>query len=61
MSGVSVGAWTPTDRATWLASRVKQRSYADEVLSRIELLGYRFDVQEYGQLITPANISRCWP
>ncbi|HWR95716.1 MAG TPA: M14 family metallocarboxypeptidase [Arenimonas sp.] len=50
MSGVSVGAWTPTDRATWLGSRVKQRSYADEVLSRIELLGFRFDVVEYGQL-----------
>ncbi len=42
--------WTATDRATWLASRVKQRSYADDVLGRIELLSYRFDVQEYGQL-----------
>mgnify|MGYP003526770511 FL=1 len=46
----SATPWVETDRATWLASRVKQRSYADEVLSRIELLGYRFDVQEYGQL-----------
>ncbi len=42
--------WSAIDRAAWLASRVKQRSYADEVLSRIELLSYRFDVQEYGQL-----------
>ncbi len=42
--------WTPTDRAAWLASQTKKRSYADEVLSRIELLSYRFDVQEYGQL-----------
>jgi Succinylglutamate desuccinylase / Aspartoacylase family len=42
--------WSPADRAAWLASRVKQRSYADEVLSRIELLGNRFDAQEYGRL-----------
>jgi hypothetical protein len=48
--GIVGKAWTTTERAAWLASRVKQRSYADEVLSRIELLGYRFDVQEYGQL-----------
>ncbi len=50
MNGISVEAWTPTERAAWLASRVKQRSFADDVLSRIELLGYRFDVQEYGRL-----------
>jgi hypothetical protein len=42
--------WSAIDRAAWLASRVKQRSFADDVLSRIELLGYRFDVQEYGRL-----------
>ena len=42
--------WSAAERATWLASRVKQRSYADEVLSRIELLGYRFDAQEYDRL-----------
>ena len=42
--------WSAIERATWLASRVKQRSYADEVLNRIELLSYRFDVQEYGKL-----------
>ena len=50
MNGISVEAWSSNERAAWLASRVKQRSYADEVLSRIELLGYRFDVQEYGRL-----------
>lgn len=42
--------WTPTDRATWLASRVKQRSYADDVLSRIDALRVRFDVAQYGQV-----------
>jgi len=52
--------WSPADRAAWLASRVKQRSYADEVLSRIELLGYRFDAQEYGRLDTLVNIFHCW-
>lgn len=48
--GTAGQVWSATERAAWLASRVKQRSYAEEVLSRIELLGYRFDVQEYGQL-----------
>ncbi len=42
--------WSATDRAAWLASRVKQRSYADDVLSRIDALRNRFDVSEYGQI-----------
>lgn len=50
MSGATICAWTPTDRATWLASRVKQRSFADDVLSRIDGLRTRFDVSEYGQI-----------
>ena len=35
---------------TWLASRVKSRSYADEVLRIIDALRERFDVAEYGQI-----------
>lgn len=43
-------AWGSTERAAWLTSRVKQRSYADDVLSRIDSLRSRFDVLEYGEL-----------
>jgi hypothetical protein len=50
MSGVSVGSWTPTDRATWLTSRIKHRSYANDVLTRIDALRAHFDVAQYGQV-----------
>lgn len=46
----NVPTWSPTDRATWLATRVKSRSYADEVLSKIDALRGRFDVAEYAQI-----------
>jgi hypothetical protein len=42
--------WAANDRAAWLASRVKSRSYADEVLSKIDVLRESFDVAEYGQI-----------
>ena len=42
--------WSSAERDAWLASRIKQRSYADDVLSRIEDLRKHFDVLEYGQL-----------
>lgn len=45
--GIPNQPWSATERAAWLASRIKQRSFANEVLSRIELLSYRFDVLEY--------------
>ena len=48
--GASISAWDSDDRAAWLISRVKQRSYADEVLSKIDALRERFDVAEYGQV-----------
>ena len=43
-------AWSFADRAAWLASRLKSRSYADDVLSKIDALRERFDVAEYGQI-----------
>ena len=43
-------AWNKEDRATWLASRVKHRSYTDDVLTRIDALRARFDVAQYGQV-----------
>jgi hypothetical protein len=47
---MSLTHWIPIDCATWLASRVKSRSYADEVLGKIDALRERFDVAEYGQI-----------
>lgn len=48
--GPSISAWDSDGRAAWLASRVKSRSYTDEVLRKIEALRERFDVAEYGQI-----------
>lgn len=42
--------WADSERAAWLDSRVKQRSYADDVLTRIDALRARFDVEQYGQV-----------
>ena len=42
--------WAPTDRAAWLASRIKHRNYADDVLTRIDALRARFDVAQYAQV-----------
>ena len=48
--GPSISAWDSDGRAAWLASRIKHRSYADKVLSKIDALRERFDVVEYGQI-----------
>lgn len=42
--------WGPADVAAWRARVVRQRSYADDVLSAIEPLRQQFDVSEYGAL-----------
>lgn len=42
--------WGPTERAAWLATQKKRRSYADEVLAPIEALRERLDVRTYGRL-----------
>jgi len=42
--------WGAQERATWLATQVKQRSYAQDVLSAIDRLRDDFDVAEYGAL-----------
>jgi len=46
-------AWGPAERAAWLARQKVLRSYAEDVLSRIEPLRTRFDVVEYGRLDYP--------
>ncbi len=42
--------WGTPERAQWRARQQRQRSYADEVLSRVERLRDRFDVVAYGEL-----------
>ncbi len=43
-------AWGPAELVQWRARQVRQRSYADDVLSRIERLRERFDVSSYGEV-----------
>jgi hypothetical protein len=43
-------AWGAAELAQWRARQVRQRSYADDVLSRVERLRERFDVSSYGEL-----------
>lgn len=42
--------WGDVERAEWLSQQSRQRSYESEVLSVIERLRARFDVEQYGQL-----------
>ena len=42
--------WTEADKAAWLERRAIQRSYADEVRSKLERLGPGFVVEAYGAL-----------
>ena len=42
--------WGDAERAEWLSQQTRQRSYESEVLSVIERLRSRFDVEEYGRL-----------
>jgi hypothetical protein len=44
--------WGDAERAAWLARVVKQRSYFDDVVSRIDTLRERFEVFEYGRVIS---------
>lgn len=43
-------AWGPAETAEWRARQLKRRSYADDVVSAIDLLRARFDVVRYGEL-----------
>jgi len=48
--GVPGQPWGAAEKSAWLARQVRRRSYADDVLSRIERLRTRFDVTQYAQL-----------
>ena len=43
-------AWGDSERAEWLSRQTRQRSYEADVLSAIDRLRARFDVEQYGQL-----------
>ena len=43
-------AWGDAEKAQWRQQQHKQRSYADEVLGKIDALRGRFDVIQYGEL-----------
>ncbi|WMN45937.1 M14 family metallocarboxypeptidase [Vibrio alginolyticus] len=42
--------WTEEERKAWLATQEVKRSYQDEVVSKIDALRERFDVEQYGAL-----------
>lgn len=42
--------WSAAEKAAWRSRQVRHRSYNDEVVSVIERLRSRFDVEEYGRL-----------
>lgn len=48
--GIPGQAWGPAERAQWRARQVRQRSYADDVLTAVERLRNRFDVETYGEV-----------
>jgi hypothetical protein len=48
-------AWGAPERARWLAQQRKLRSYAGDVVTRIERLGVHFEVEAYGQLDYPPD------
>lgn len=45
-----VAPWGKKEKLTWLTEQVVQRSYIDEVVSKIESLKKSFDVTQYGAL-----------
>ena len=51
-------AWGAAEKARWLARQRKLRSYADDVVTRIERLAGRFAVQEYGRIEYPPDRYR---
>jgi len=44
-------AWGPAEVQQWRARQVRQRSYADDVLSAVERLRAQWDVESYGEVV----------
>lgn len=49
--GTPGAPWGDAERAEWLFRQTRQRSYESDVLSMIERLRPRFDVEQYGHLL----------
>jgi len=47
--------WGDAERKAWLAQTTIKRSYRDEVISKLDSLRERFDVQQYGALSLDAD------
>ena len=44
-------AWGQAELAQWRSRQVRQRSYADDVLTAVERLRDQMDVQVYGEVV----------
>ncbi|WP_236961491.1 M14 family metallopeptidase [Hydrogenophaga sp. SL48] len=49
-------AWGPAEVAAWRAQLVRQRSYADDVLTVFERLRARFEVLPYGEVVHGSDV-----
>ncbi|MCC8361642.1 M14 family metallocarboxypeptidase [Lysobacter sp. A6] len=48
--GKPLQPWGDVEKQSWLSRQVRHRSYADDVVAKIDRLRARFDVEEYGRL-----------
>jgi len=51
-------AWGAPEKALWLSQQRKLRSFTDDIVTRIERLAGRFEVEEYGRLDYPPDHYR---
>ena len=54
--GTSGQAWGPAEVAAWRAQLVRQRSYAEDVLTVFERLRARFEVLPYGEVLYGSDV-----
>ncbi len=47
--------WGDAERALWLSRQVRQRSYVDDVVVRVDRLRGRFGVEQYGEVSYPPD------
>ena len=53
--GTPGSPWTASERAAWLATQTRSRSFAELVLPRIQALAGRFELTQYGTLSYAAD------
>ena len=49
--GTASQPWGPAELALWRARQLRQRSYADDVLARLDALRVQWAVQPYGEVV----------